>query len=245
MLKYLLIFLLFLFSNTGYAKNYAHIDSKAEQAPSVILQENFDDLIQELTANYSKDEDKARSILAWIVKNIDYDNYRYNKMIEKIKRKFSSKDFSVPTSDILTVHLGICDDIAALYVKMAQKAGLKARVVSGYAGHNLTRSTYKENPHSWVIVTIDEKEKFIDPTWAIQGGVQDATKDIKNNTAYQKELEHREKKKFKPKKERFIDNDWFLTKPKDMIKTHFPKEEKDQLLTHPISLSIFLIRSNL
>ena len=245
MLKYLSIFLLFLYPNTGYTKNYAHIDSKAEQASSIISQDNFDSVVEELTTNYTKEEDKARSILAWIVKNIDYDNYKYDKMIEKLERKFSQKDFSVPSSDILKVHLGIYSDIAELYVKMAKKAGLKARVVSGYAGHNLNRSTYKKNPHSWVVVTIDEKEEFIDPTWAIKGGIQDATKKIKNNTAYQKELDRREKKKFKPQKERYIDNDWFLTKPKEMVKTHYPEEEKDQLLTHPISLSIFLIRSNL
>lgn len=245
MLKCLFVLWLLLSAGIGYAKNYERIDSKAEQAPSVVSLETLDALVQELTGNYSKEEDKARAILAWIVKNIDYDHYKYNRAIEKLERKFSSKDFSVPDSDILKVHLGVCDDISELYVKMAQKAGLNARVVSGYAGHNLTKSTYKKNHHSWVIVTINEEEKFIDPTWAIHGGVQDATKEIRNNTAYQKELDRREKKKFKPQKDRSINDDWFFTKPKEMIKTHYPDKEKDQLLTYPVSLSIFLLRSNL
>lgn len=241
MFRYLLILWLFLFSCTGFAKNYAHIDAKAEDAPSMVSEENFDELVNKLVGNYSKDEDKARAILAWIVKNIDYDDYRFKKLTYARKHPYSIRDYSVPASDILKVHLGVCADIAKLYVRMAQRAGLTARVVEGYAGFKLTKSNYENERHAWVIVTIDGKEEFIDPTWA---GVENGTDKIRSNTAYRKELERREKKKFKPQKNRSVNNYFFLTKPKVMIKTHFPDKQEDQLLTHPVSLSIFLIRSN-
>ena len=243
MMRYLTCLFLLLFSCAGYAKNYYSIDLSAERAPAIVTQESLSDLVQQLVAPYQKEEDKARVLLAWIVKNIDYDHYRYKKMVEKQKHPHSTKDYSVPDNDILTTHLGICATIAELYVRMAKSAGLTARTVEGFAGENLTTRTYEDNPHAWVIVTIDDEEKFIDPTWAIQGGVQDATKNITRNSAYQAELTRREKKKFSPQKNRSVDDKWFLTKPKVMIKTHYPNDLEDQLLQHPISLSSFLLKS--
>jgi len=243
MRNFLIILCILFLSCASYAKSYYSVDMRAENAPAMVTQATLNDLVKNLIKPYSQEEDKARVLLAWIVKNIDYDNYRYSQMVETLKHPNSVKDRSVPDNDILTTHLGICATIADLYVQMAHLAGLEARTVSGFAGHNLTKTTYTDNPHAWVIVTIDGEEKFIDPTWAIQGGEQNATTNITKNSAYMAELRRREKRKFYPQKNRTVDETWFLTKPQYMIKTHFPDNPDDQLLKRPVSLSSFLLKS--
>ena len=242
MKKLLFVFLWCLVIVTGvcYARSYSAIDSRALRAPEINSQEELSKLVSFLTDGYDKEEDKARVILAWIVKNIDYDDYKFAQDQKAIKHPNSRRDFSVPESDILKVHLGVCRDIADLYVSMASMANLKARTVSGYAGNNLTLQNYDENIHAWVIVSIDGKEEFVDPTWAINGGGRGATANISNNYQYAAELKRRESRTFHPNRSRSIDEDWFMTKPKTMIKTHFPLNEEDQLLKRPIKLQTFL-----
>ena len=35
---------------------------------------------------------------------------------------------------------------------------------------------------------------------------------------------------------KYVENKWFLVKPEDMIKTHFPRREKHQYLKHPVDM---------
>ena len=55
----------------------------------------------------------------------------------------------------------------------------------------------------------------------------------------EKVLSQSEKQKLK-RKNSAIDKKYFNIKPKEMIKTHFPYDEKWQLLSHPVSLNNFV-----
>ena len=44
----------------------------------------------------------------------------------------------------------------------------------------------------------------------------------------------------KTRKNRRFDERWFMTEPKEMIKTHFPDDEKWQLLPSPKRIGSFL-----
>lgn len=228
-----------MFCTVCYARSYSAVDSYVAQAPNISSRSQLNTLVNFLTKKYDKQEDKARSILAWIVKNIDYDDYRFEQTTKQIKRPSINREMEDP-GDILITRLGMCGEISQLYVDMAKQAGLTARVVSGYAGKNLSKTNLDEAAHAWVIVEIDNKEEFIDPTWAISDGGRGATAHIRNNSQYRAEIRRRSHRVKQTKRERSVNEEWFLTKPKIMIKTHFPHDKKDQLLEQPIQLNKFL-----
>ena len=67
--------------------------------------------------------------------------------------------------------------------------------------------------------------------------------DVNSISEHKREMKKRQKnssKTNKARKNRTIDDRWFMTKPKEMIKTHYPHDEKWQLLPVPKKLNSFL-----
>ena len=239
MKKFLLIFLFSLICFNANAKNYRSVDSRAQKVPTQ-YEESLPKLVKYLVEPYEKDEEKkARVLMAWIVYHVDYDEYKADTITSSSYRRHPNR---VSTGDIFETRVGVCQDIANLYQRMAGLAGLDSVVVTGYGGFNVTRRDMEDNRHAWNAVKINGNWELVDPTWAIRGPNAVAFQDVNSRAAHAKEIRKRERnttKTNKARKDRVFDNRWFMTDPKEMIKSHFPDDEKWQLLATPKRIGSF------
>ncbi|MBP5535125.1 MAG: hypothetical protein J6Y03_06465 [Alphaproteobacteria bacterium] len=240
-MKKILLALLFCFVCFGaFAKNYSYVDSRAEKVPAK-YEESLPKLVQYLIEPFSdNEENKARVLMAWIVYHIDYDEY---KMESITKTSYKRHPDRVNTGDIFETRVGVCSDIANLYQRMAGLAGLDSVIITGYAGNDVTRRNMEKNRHAWNAVKIDGKWEFVDPTWAIKGQSAVVFQDVNSRVRHDLEMKKRERNAYKTnktRKNRRFDERWFMTEPREMIKTHFPDDEKWQLLPSPKRIGSFL-----
>ncbi len=246
-MKKILIFLVLILGTLPcFAKyvNYSRIDWYAKHAPLLENEEDLPELVNYLIYPYKTDKEKARSILAWIVYYIDYDEYVFHRMEEY--RKENNKRFGVkrlpeiPTNDILKIRAGVCADIAKLYKEMGNIAKLDVEIVEGIDNQcSLKEIENGGCRHAWNVVKIDGEWQYVDPTWAMgNAGKLDST----SLRLYEKELTRRTKGKrnLKARQNRYVHDEWFLTDAQEMIKTHFPDEERWQLQKKKITIAKFL-----
>ncbi len=210
--------------------DYTLADERAKNAPEF---DDMPDLVKYLIQPFRGDEKlKARVIFMWIVTHVQYDAYKADNIS---KRNNHQKGF-LKKNDPYLSRLGVCDDIATLFMKMASRAHLNSEKIVGYAGDNITPQTALQSLHSWNAVKIKGKWYLLDATWAMEGKyIFDQT--YQKQRDYKKMLAERQKH---PEKidlgNRSVNEYWFLTPPEKMIKTHFPHSEKWQLLKKPVSL---------
>jgi hypothetical protein len=99
---------------------------------------------------------------------------------------------------------GVCQAYCELFYQLAAKVGLVVEIISGIV--KMPDNTIPEDKHSWIFAYTDHYEGiFIDPTWGA-GYVKDG------------------------KFVRIEDDKWFDVTPEELIKTHFPDDEKWQHL---------------
>ena len=161
------LFFLILLSFVGIAHASA-VDNRGKNAPTR-YDTDMKTLVDYLVEPYTRDEDKARVILAWIVYHVDYDQYKLKKMMDYSSSLRARRQNEISTGDIWQTRIGICDDIAELYQRMALMAGLDSVVITGYAGHGITNRNKGDYRHAWNGVKIDGKWALVDPTWAMKG----------------------------------------------------------------------------
>lgn len=235
------LFVLCLWTLSAFATNYSSVDSRAQKVPAS-YNDSLPKLVKYLIEPYEKsDEKKARVLMSWIVYHIDYDEYKANS-ITKTKYATRLQKNRVSTGDIFETRVGVCEDIANLYQRMAGLAGLDSTVIKGYAGNDVTAQNKEQRTHAWNAVKIDGKWEFVDPTWAMRGDTL-AFANTTSKAAHTKEIKKRMREDTKTKKvrkNRIIDDRWFMTKPKEMIKTHYPYDEQWQLLPVAKSIGSFL-----
>jgi len=114
---------------------------------------------------------------------------------------------SLKSDEVLLNRKGVCRDYANLYSDIANKVGIKTYIVKGYTREN---RQVKYNPHAWCACMIDSIWYLTDPTWG---------------AGYIKDFHF----------VREIDNDYFLVRPAQFIKTHIPFDPLWQLSNYPIS----------
>lgn len=133
-------------------------------------------LARELTAPFTSETDKARSIFKWLHHNINYDTAGF--FSGNIKP-------STPASTIAS-GLAVCEGYAGLFAALAMAAGLEAVVITGHGkgtscypplspnptnnltgyGYNPAAPPLKPDGHAWNAVRIDNGAwKLIDPCW--------------------------------------------------------------------------------
>ena len=228
------------------AVDYEAIDKYAHDAPPLREKSALSRLVRYLVKPYKTDEEKARVLLAWIVHNIDYDDYKNRAIEDNLNRsKKRDKNLIVTQNDILETRMGVCGDIARLYEKMVEMAGMDAVVIRGNAGRNMSFEQFesKDGAHAWNAVKIDREWQYVDPTWAMDGEGTHSLQDISQKKEYQKTIKERKKRNSDvklPREGRFVNNEWFLTDKEEMIKTHFPDDEKWQLQKKKITKMEFL-----
>lgn len=240
MKKVFLLFLCFWVMKPAWAISYSAADRHAKNAPEQL--ESMKDVVNYLIEPFDNDEEKARTIFTWIVFHVDYDKYKYNKTFQQKSTggKIRANE-KLETGDIFVTRIGVCQEIADLYTKMALMGGLDAATVIGYAGRNVTNQNKNQFRHAWNAVKIDGEWKLLDVTWAMQGDITSGS-NIQSNSGHRREIDKRERgdrSVLKTRSDRRIDEQWFFPKPNDMIKTHYPDSEKWQLLTSPRSFSRF------
>lgn len=152
-ISYCICVFILLWGISCQAASYRAVDTIAKNIkdyPNIVT------LTRELTKRFNAQEEKARAIYAWIIYHIDYDWYKADA-IEKHRQLEQ-------TEDIFKTRTGVCGDIAKLYQKMAQIAGLECEVISGYAGFNVTKKTMDNALHAWNVVKINNKWHLVDAT---------------------------------------------------------------------------------
>lgn len=121
----------------------------------------------------------------------------------------------VTSEAVLNTRQTICSGYANLYQKLADAMGLKSVIVLGYGkGVDYIVGEDEKVNHAWNAVKIEEKWYLIDSTWGA-GTVENSTFNKQFNPYY------------------------FASNPSEFIYSHFPENEKWQLLTQPYARETF------
>ena len=213
------------------SEQYIAVDSYAQSAPEF---NHLSRLVDYLIRPYQKNEHlKARVLFAWMVYHLSYDQFKADNLAGKTRDR---KPRVLNSGDAFKTRIGVCGDFADLFVKMANRAGLKAVRIDGVAGEKLTRATAPAAAHAWNAVRIDKEWYLLDVTWAM-GGDFAVFQEMKEINDYKKAVRERRKhtEELSVSQNRKMNNKWFLTPPEIMIETHFPNNIKWQLLDNPIT----------
>lgn len=185
------------------ANAYAAIDKKALEIPEASTA-TTEGIATYISTNFSKDDEKVRAAYIWVASNIQYDmenmfaiNFREKKE-DKINRSLKTRK-------------GICENYAALFNDICNKAGIKSFVVEGYTKQNGFTDYI---PHAWCAARIDTTWFLFDPTWG-SGYVTNG--------------------KFVKK----INNSYFQVAPAELIKSHMPFDYLWQFLYYPVTSQEF------
>jgi len=120
---------------------------------------------------------------------------------------------------VLASRRAVCEGYGSLFERLAKLAGLEAVTIHGYAKGTGYRAgaTFAGPPnHAWNAVRLDGKWRLLDCTWG--AGVLD------ESGAWVRSFEPF----------------YFLTPPELFLFTHWPLEERWQLVEHPVSLEGFV-----
>jgi len=108
-----------------------------------------------IQAHFKTDEEKLAAIYSWVATNIRYDT---DSMLP-INWSLEQQEKVAAT---LRRRKGVCENYAALFTDIANKAGFPSFVVSGFA--NLGGSLHNSG-HSWSAVLFQQQWYLCDPTW--------------------------------------------------------------------------------
>ncbi len=222
-LFFLLLSTLF-FSSTAHAQiDYTKADSIAANFSETT--QTVAELAQKLSASLSSDHEKARVFYMWLAHNVRYDcrkfhNRKKPNIKARSKAEYEKKRKALYDKQVLKTmkyKKGICGDYSRLYKALCDEVGLEAVYIGGYS-RNFSKPYGKkqENSHAWNAVKIDGKWHLLDATWG--AGYADA-----------------EVKKFT----RRVSDGFFFVPPKWFAQTHFPKDEKWQLMDKTITMKDF------
>ena len=149
---------------------------------------------------------KLRAIYTWEAYNIEYD---------PAVRKGGSIHSSQHPPDVLQKKVAVCDGYARLFVVLAQEMGLEAEHIIGEAqsdGHGTVFGGPKTSLHRWVRAKVRNSDThcwvLIDPTWGRGHLASGGWK---------------------------FEDRYFMTNPSLFLRGHFPKDNRWQLASPPLS----------
>jgi transglutaminase/protease-like cytokinesis protein 3 len=140
------------------------------------------ELAKDLTAPFTNDQDKVRSIFIWLTDNIAYNCSEFHS--QKAQRVSFSYRTAAELNDkrnkfyyeyatrVLKTCKGICEGYAVLFQQLCLANNIPCEIVIGTASFNtakIARLKGKKNfstNHAWVKVKLDNKWFYVDPTWA-------------------------------------------------------------------------------
>ncbi|RVE56956.1 hypothetical protein OJAV_G00211350 [Oryzias javanicus] len=159
----------------------------------------------------SRDElERLRAIWVWLCHNIEYDVSGYLGRSEKLSS----------LEEVIAAGRGVCCSYSSLCTEMCREVGIECQEVPGHSkgvGYRPGQSLRQvKSDHLWNAVFLGGQWFLLDACWG----------------AGRVDMEH----------ESFVrrfDDFYFLTDPEEFIDSHFPDEERWQLLDTPITLEEF------
>lgn len=119
--------------------------------------------------------------------------------------------------DILDRKVALCFGYAQLFREMCRLAGVRCEIVDGYAKGTATTELPIEEPnHSWNAVQIEGSWYLLDATWG------SSTLSDKNEFVL------------------ISNDDYFLIRPEQFVRTHLPGNPMWQLLSQPVTAAQFM-----
>jgi hypothetical protein len=180
--------------------------------------------VRERTPKQIADSTEIAKLARTITKGATTDSARAARIYEWVAKniQYDVKGFlqgrlaDGKPEDVFKKRLAVCGGYVALFERLAHENRLDVMPILGYAKgftYRFGDSTKKEN-HSWLAVRIAGEWRLIDPTWG--SGV------VANG-------------KFEPR----FTWDYFLVNPNELVLSHFPQEERWQLLDKPMRRNEF------
>ncbi|XP_077588020.1 kyphoscoliosis peptidase [Stigmatopora nigra] len=157
--------------------------------------------------------EKLRAVWVWLCHNIEYDVCGYLGCRSEAPEPCSPED-------VVASGRALCGGYAGLCLEMCRLLGLPCQEVTGHSkgiGYRQGRDLGRvKSDHLWNAVLLDGHWFLMDACWG----------------AGRVDLEGRSFVKR-------LDDFYFLTEPEEFIESHFPDEERWQLLDTPVSLDDF------
>ena len=183
-------------------------------------------LTLKLTENYNSDVEKLRAIYTWIASNIEYDLKQAKKaniktIVYRTEEERVMKWEKIRKEEIkrtLRKKRGVCEDYSNLLQEMCHIVGIESNVIIGYGRTwkgEIGKKPGRSN-HAWNSVKINNEWYLMDITWA-SGYVNSKTNKF-----------HKDFRK-----------EYFLIRPKDFIKRHYPEYTEFQYLNKEITIEAF------
>jgi hypothetical protein len=153
-----------------------------------------------INARFSGSREKTRAAFIWVASNIQYD----------IANMYAINPYEQPEEKIskaLKTRKGICENYAALFNDICNKAGVRSFIVEGYTKQNGFADYI---PHAWCAAFVDTAWFLFDPTWG--SGY------VNNGKFYNR-----------------INNEYFHMSPSVAIRSHMPFDYLWEFLYYPVS----------
>jgi transglutaminase/protease-like cytokinesis protein 3 len=183
-------------------------------------------LTLKLTENYNSDVEKLRAIYTWIANNIEYDLKQAKKENIKTVEYWTEEERVMKWEKIrkeeikrtLRKKRGVCEDYSNLLKEMCHIIGIESNVIVGYGRTGKSEIGRKpgRTDHAWNSVKINNEWYLMDLTWA-SGYVDSKAK--KYHKDFRKE--------------------YFLIRPKDFVKRHYPEDSRFQYLDTELTKEAF------
>ena len=125
--------------------------------------------------------------------------------------------------EVFILRKGVCQHYSVLFQRLADMAGLQARTIAGEASGFPKSILLKDTRHAWNAVRIDGAWYLLDVTWA--SGYLDQGYGFHY---------------YPPERRQQVYAENFLVDPAIFVKSHYPEDERWQLLAKPMRESEFL-----
>jgi len=217
-MKWLVLVLMMGWAQTslGQQMNFAAVDRHVRTVPFATP----DTLAYKLTAPFTTDLQKVRALFKWITDNIEYNVNIYPRTIrtralgQRVDHKLDSIVANKSLDErvaytVLHNKVALCNGYARLFKTLCDYAGIKSEIITGYARTNLGTRKFKSN-HTWNAVYIDSAWYLLDATWA-SGYI---------SYGFDKFVQE-------------FNEQYFLTPPEQMIRSHYPEDPRWALLPDP------------
>ncbi|MBO9658494.1 MAG: hypothetical protein J7527_06690 [Chitinophagaceae bacterium] len=223
-MKKLLTVCLFAFAAKAMAQSVSDDLMFVDQHALMVKASGLKDLSQQLTRGYVTEKEKTRAIFRWITANISY----------RVQSKAGNKDDDIYSSNdedtsvlkpldervaesVLRTRQALCDGYARLFKTLCDYAEIRSEVVLGYARTETFKRIQRfRSNHALNAVFCDSAWYLLDVTWA-SGFIDNRTN----------------------RYVRHFDEQYFLTKPEDFIREHYPDDIQWTLMENPPLLPEF------
>lgn len=192
---------------------FHRVDSHVIRAGAELKEKRVHDvktIAQSITQGARTELERLRAVWVWLCHNIEYDVSGFLGRSEKLSS----------LEEVIAAGRGVCCGYSNLCSEMCREVGIECQEVPGHSkgvGYRQGQSLREvKSDHLWNVVLLGGQWFLLDACWG----------------AGRVDMEH----------ESFVkrfDDFYFLTDPEEFIDSHFPDEERWQLLDSPIAIEEF------